>query len=81
MKSKERTVPMIMVANKRAEARCRYYVREEAKRLGWDVRHPNAGGRFLEEQELVDYFPALRNTLGSDKPDFGAIGGDSKLRL
>jgi len=72
---------MVLVANKRAESRCRYYVRDEARRLGWDVRHPNAGGSFLEEQELVDYFPVLKATLGDERPDFGALGNDSQLRL
>jgi hypothetical protein len=71
---------MPAAGQKRAEARCRYYTRDEAKRLGWDVRHPSQGGMFLEEQELVDYYPALRTTLGDDKPDFGAIARDGALR-
>ena len=51
-------------ANKRAEARTRYYTRTEAMHIGWDVRHPGQGGSFLEEQEIVDYFPKLASTLG-----------------
>jgi len=70
----------IALATRRAEARTRYYTREEAERLGWDVRHPSKGGRFLEEQELVDYFPTLKAVLGQERPDFATIGGDGKLR-
>lgn len=66
--------------HKRAESRCRYYTREEAARIGWDVRHPSNGGHFLEEQEIVDFFPRLREALGGERPDFGAVRGD-KLRL
>ncbi len=58
------------MSKKRAEARTRYYCREESKRLGWDVRHPSKGGSFLEEQEVVDHFPELKECLGLDKPDF-----------
>src|SRR4051794_20333790 len=65
---------------KRAEVRCRYYTREEAKRLGWDVRHPSQGGKFLEEQELVDFFPLLKPSLGKEKPYFGAIARDGSPR-
>mgnify|MGYP001582359827 FL=1 len=69
-----------MVAQKRAEVRTRYYVREEAERVGWDVRHPARGGDFLEEQEIVDYFPDLKFALGDQRPDFvGLLGG--KLRV
>lgn len=67
--------------SKRAESRSRYYVREEAKRIGWDVRHPTEGGLFLEEQELVDFFPALKPVLGKQKPDFGIIDSSGHLRL
>ena len=56
------------VANKRAEMRSRYFTREEAGRLGWNVEHPARGGHFLEEQEVVDYFPALSSALGRDRP-------------
>lgn len=69
-----------LITERRAEARTRYYTREEAQRLGWDVRHPSQGGRFLEEQELVDYFPALKKALGAERPDFATIGIDGKLR-
>ena len=45
------------------------------------MRHPNRGGKFLEEQELVDYFPALRPTsLGAERPDFAALDDTKKLR-
>ena len=71
----------MVVGKKRAEARCRYYVREEAKRIGWDVRHPDDGGFFLEEQEIVDFFPALRGVLGNDRPDFGILDKARQLRL
>ena len=70
-----------VVATKRAEARSRYFTREEAKRLGWNVDHPNNGGQFLEEQEVVDFFPELSATLGQDKPDFVALGEDDKACL
>ena len=66
--------------HKRAESRCRYYTREEAKRVGWDVRHPGRGGQFLEEQELVDYFPALKAKLGLERPDFGIVTGAGTLQ-
>lgn len=69
------------VATKRAEARSRYFTREEAGRLGWNVAHPAQGGHFLEEQEVVDYFPALESALGYHKPDFAAVGHDGRIRL
>lgn len=61
------------LAQKRAEARTRYYTRSEADRIGWNVRHPTGGGGFLEEQEIVDFFPALASVLGKRKPDFAAL--------
>lgn len=61
------------LAIKRAEARTRYYTRSEAERLGWNVDHPKNGGDFLEEQELTDFFPALRPALGLDRPDFVSL--------
>jgi hypothetical protein len=70
------------MGKKRAESRSRYYVREEAKRIGWDVRHPDNGGYFLEEQEIVDFFPDLKDTLGKGRPDFGVLDRSrQKLRL
>jgi hypothetical protein len=48
---------------RRAEARARYYCREEARLLGWDTNHPQRGGQFLEEQEVVNFFPELRDSL------------------
>ena len=60
---------MRAVAAKRAEMRSRYFTRDEAGRLGWNVDHPAQGGRFLEEQEVVDYFPILSPALRRDRPD------------
>ncbi|KHM52820.1 class I SAM-dependent DNA methyltransferase [Anaerovibrio lipolyticus] len=57
-----------MAKSKRAEARCRYLVRSVATKKGWDVRHPQNGGQFLEEQEIEDYFK--NSGLGKTKPDF-----------
>lgn len=64
------------MASRRAEARTRYYCREEAKRLGWEPRHPWNGGQFLEEQEVVDYFPRLASVLGGRRPDFLVLSRD-----
>ena len=44
-----------MAKAKRAESRCRYLVRNIATQKGWDIRHPQKGGQFLEEQEIEDY--------------------------
>ena len=52
----------------RAEARCRYLIREIAQQKGWNTKHPNKGGHFLEEQEIAAYFPD--SGLGLTKPDF-----------
>lgn len=57
-----------MPRNTRAEARCRYLVREIAKQKGWNTKHPQRGGNFLEEQEIASYFPD--SGLGLTKPDF-----------
>lgn len=57
-----------MAKAKRAESRCRYLVREIATQKGWDVRHPQKGGEFLEEQEIEDYFKD--SGLEKTKPDF-----------
>ena len=57
-----------MAKSKRAESRCRYLVRTIAAQRGWDVRHPEKGGQFLEEQEIEDYFND--SGLGKEKPDF-----------
>lgn len=35
---------------------------------GWDIRHPQKGGDFLEEQEIEDYLPDCG--LAGTKPDF-----------
>lgn len=57
-----------MAKGKRAESRCRYLVREIAIQKGWDIRHPQRGGQFLEEQEIDDYL--ADSGLGKTKPDF-----------
>lgn len=57
-----------MAKSKRAESRCRYLVRQVATQKGWDIRHPQRGGQFLEEQEIEDYF--ADSGLGKTKPDF-----------
>lgn len=57
-----------MAKGKRAESRCRYLIREIAGQKGWDVKHPQKGGDFLEEQEIEDFFPECG--LDGTKPDF-----------
>lgn len=57
-----------MSKGKRAESRCRYLVRTIASQKGWDVKHPQKGGDFLEEQEIEDFFPDCG--LEGAKPDF-----------
>jgi type I restriction enzyme M protein len=56
------------MGKKRAESRSRYYIREQAKKRGWKIGHPAKGGEFLEEQEIVDYFPDIGLKLA--RPDF-----------
>ena len=53
---------------KRAESRCRYYIREEAQRKGWDLRHISKGGDVLEEQEIENEFNDIG--LNGSRPDF-----------
>lgn len=53
---------------KRSESRARYFIREKAKKRGWNVSHPSSGGSFLEENEIISYFPDIG--LGSERPDF-----------
>lgn len=57
-----------MAKGKRAESRCRYLVRTIASQKGWDIRHPQRGGDFLEEQEIEDFFPDCG--LDGTKPNF-----------
>ena len=57
-----------MAKGKRAEARCRYLVRNIAAQKGWNTRHPQKNGDFLEEQEIEDFFPDCG--LCGAKPDF-----------
>lgn len=59
---------------KRAESRARYFVREQAKKRGWNTNHISNGGSFLEEQEITDYYKDIG--LGLTRPDFVVcIGG------
>jgi hypothetical protein len=53
---------------KRAESRARYFVREQARKRGWNVNHLSVGGSCLEEQEITDYFKDIG--LGQERPDF-----------
>ena len=53
---------------KRAESRTRYFIREISSKRGWNTNHVQRNGDFLEEQEIVNYFPRIG--LGLDKPDF-----------
>lgn len=57
-----------MAKGKRAEARCRYLIRTMAAQKGWNTKHPQRGGDFLEEQEIEDFFPNCG--LSGTKPDF-----------
>mgnify|MGYP000034018275 CR=1 FL=1 len=62
------------VKSKRSESRCRYYIREQALKRGWNTYHPRQAGDFLEEQEIINHFPDIN--LGQDRPDFLiTIGG------
>ena len=61
-------VPRKTKGTKRAESRARYFIREKALKRGWNVNHPSAGGSFLEENEIVGYFPNIG--LGAERPDF-----------
>lgn len=66
------------MATKRAEARARYFTREVACKKGWNLDHPEKGGDFLEEQEIVSYFPMIG--LGQERPDFLlCIGGEPSV--
>lgn len=56
------------MSKKRAESRARYFIREQARKRGWNVSHPSKGGEFLEEQEITDHFTDIG--LGLERPDF-----------
>ncbi len=56
------------MGKKRAESRSRYYIRDQAKKRSWSIGHPSKGGEFLEEQEIIDYFPDIGLKLS--RPDF-----------
>ncbi|MGN0144179.1 MAG: class I SAM-dependent DNA methyltransferase [Clostridium sp.] len=51
-----------------AESRARYYVRQIAQQKGWNTKHINSNGDFLEEQEVMGAFPDMG--LGLERPDF-----------
>ena len=53
---------------KRADSRTRYFIRKVSEKRGWNISHVERGGDFLEEQEIVNYFPNIG--LGQNKPDF-----------
>lgn len=59
---------MARQCNKRAESRARYFTRKVAQEKGWNTRHLQSGGDFLEEQEVSAFFPNIG--LGMTKPDF-----------
>jgi len=52
----------------RTEARARYFIREQAYKRGWDIRHTDVGGDCLEENEIERTFPDIG--LKGDLPDF-----------
>lgn len=56
------------MVKKYAESPARYYLREQAKKRGWNIAHPARGGDILEEQEISGYFADIG--LGRDRPDF-----------
>jgi hypothetical protein len=51
------------VMTKNAEARARYYYREEARPLEWNTNNPHGRILFLREQELVDLSKTQRSRL------------------
>ena len=53
---------------KRAESRTRYLVRTLSAKRGWNTNHVQRKGDFLEEQEIINYFPDIG--LGLSRPDF-----------
>ena len=65
----------------RSEMRSRYFTRAEAQRIGWNVEHPDQGGSFLDENELVRYLPELRTTMNRARPDFAVLGEDRRPQL
>jgi len=66
-------------STKRAESRARYFIRQKAQKRGWNVDHPANGGDFLEENEIVDYFPKIG--LGLDRPDFLIVLNDEPIAV
>jgi type I restriction enzyme M protein len=62
----------------RSEARTRYFIRQQALCKGWDTRHPDGGGDFLEENEAGRFLPTLG--LLREKPDFIILlGGEPAI--
>lgn len=69
-KSKKTSLSKPSSINKktRSESRARYFIREKAQKRGWNIAHPDTGGNFLEENEIVKYLPDIG--LGVQRPDF-----------
>ena len=59
---------MVNMPGRRAESRTRYFIRNTSTVRGWNVNHVQHNGDFLEEQEIVDFFPRIG--LGLERPDF-----------
>ncbi len=53
-----------------SESRARNYTVNELKKLNWNVKHPNAGGNVLEEQEAKHFDKRFDELLAQDRPDF-----------
>jgi type I restriction enzyme M protein len=61
--------------------RSRYFARAEAQRIGWNVEHPSRGGVFLEENEVVEFLPALKASLKLERPDFAILDERGRPQL
>jgi type I restriction enzyme M protein len=65
-------------SRKRAESRARAYIRYEAEKRGWNLKHVGTGGDLLEENEITAQFKNIG--LGLDKPDFlFCLGGEPSV--
>ena len=65
-------------SRKRAESRARAYIRAEAEKRGWSLKHVGSGGDVLEENEITAHFKNIG--LGLDKPDFlFCLGGEPSV--
>jgi hypothetical protein len=60
-------------SSRRAESRARYVIRSYASKRGWNVRHPDRGGNFLEENEILRAYPDIG--LDLQRPDFLIVVG------